>query len=221
MRKLIALTISVFVLTINSCRKENIVDDTNYPPSGEDKYVYLNEKLNPYKFKTGSYWIYENETTAELDSVYVISTETDFFMWIPPLHGNGPAKFAEYYKINLISSLHSIDSTGYNDYLVFDYIKRNGHGYIDGQLMFTMDEHPGYDFLGMKIIANYPTMTINNHTFNNVTQTKITASEQYQPMFDHDTQLFFTDTIGLIKKVTDLGNGAFETWSIKRWSVLK
>jgi hypothetical protein len=73
----------------------------------------------------------------------------------------------------------------------------------------------------MKIIAKFPTMTINSNIFKNVVETKITASQQYQPNFSNDTYLYFCDSIGLIKKVTDFGSGNLESWSVERWKVIK
>jgi len=54
-----------------------------------------------------------------------------------------------------------------------------------------------------------------------VDKVKITAANQYQPEFDYDTYLYYTDTVGLIKKETDLGGGNIESWTLKRWNVIK
>lgn len=202
----------IFGLTIFSCRKNNINEN-------QTTYKYLNESIKPYKFKTGSYWVFENDTTGELDSIIVTSTENDFVWCPPPVHGQSGEK-DEFYKINLKSFA---TSQTYNDYLTNYYIKRNGSGEYgqNGQPIFVVNSDTGEVFNGMKIIAKIPTMTISNNTFNNVVETKIIASQQYQPMFTKDTYLYFSDSIGIIKKVTDIGTGNFESWSIKRWKVIK
>ena len=79
----------------------------------------------------------------------------------------------------------------------------------------------GTEFNGMRIIAKFPSLTFNNITFNNVVETKITASRQYQIVYFYDTYLYFSDSVGLIRKITDLGNGNLESWSIKRWTVIR
>jgi len=214
MKTLFTLIIAFIGLTLFSCRKDKNADNSDLT-----KYFYLSNSLTPYKFKTGSYWIYENDSTSTLDSVVVTSTENDFY-WSPPsVHGQPGTKY-EFYKINLKSFA---TSQTYNDYLTNSYIKRNGSGDYgqNGQPIFMANRDTGTIFNGMKIIAKFPTMTINSNSFINVVETKITASQQYQPMFSYDTYLYFTDTIGLIKKVTDLGSSNLESWSIKRWAVTK
>ncbi len=205
------LTLFILILTIVSCNKDNIDDETSYSN--------LSESLKPYKFKEGSYWIFQNDTTLIFDSIIVTSTENDFYWSPPPVHGQSGHKH-EYYKINF-KSFTTFQT--YNDYLTNHYIKRNGGGEYgeNGQPIFMTTSDTGAVFNGMKINAKFQSMTINGNTFMNVIETKITASQQYQPMFSNDTYLYYTETIGLIKKVTDLGSGNFESWSIKRWTVIK
>jgi len=201
-------------LTIFSCRKDEAVDNEE-----QTTYSYLSESMKPYKFRTGSYWVFKNDTTGILDSIVVTSTENNFVWSVPPVHGQ-PGSKDEFYKINLKSFTTSLT---YNDYLTHYYIKRNGGGAYgqDGQPIFMADSDIGAVFNGMKIIAKFPTMTINSNIFKNVVETKITASQQYQPNFSNDTYLYFCDSIGLIKKVTDFGGGNVESWSIERWAVMK
>ncbi len=212
MKTFFIFTILFIELTISSCY---MGDEEDLPPA------YIQDEIVPYEFKTGSYWIYENDSTSVLDSVIVSSTENGFY-WLPlPSHGEGGTKH-EYYKINLKSFA---TSQTYNDYLTNYYIIRNGNEESEeaGQTIFSSFSDTGDSWhpAGMKIIAKFSTMTINDNIFNNVIETKITASEQKNQEFAYDTYLYFTNTIGLIKKVTDLGNGSFESWSIKRWSVIK
>ncbi|MEI7980332.1 MAG: hypothetical protein WCI71_01675 [Bacteroidota bacterium] len=59
------LTLFLFGLIFVSCVKENSDNKTIYK--------YLSEDIKPYKFKTGSYWDFQNDTTGTLDSITVIS----------------------------------------------------------------------------------------------------------------------------------------------------
>lgn len=204
-------TLFLFGIILVSCVKENSDNKTIYR--------YLSEDIKPYKFKTGSYWVFQNDTTGTLDSITIISTENDFYWGPPSIHGQSGVKH-EYYKINLIS--HASSQT-YNDYLTDHYIKRNGGGEYgqNGQPIFMSKSDTGTEFNGMSIIAKFPSLTINNNTFNNVVVTKITASHQYQAVYIYDTYLYFSDSVGLIRKIADLGNGNLESWSIKRWTVIR
>lgn len=204
-------TILLIGFTTITCNKENSTNET--------KYTYLSQSIEPYKFETGTYWIFKNDSTNTIDSLVVINTENDFFWSPPPVHGQSGTK-SEYFKMNIESSL---TSDLYNDYLTSNYIKRNGGGEYgqNGQPIFIADSDIGTEFNGMEIIGKYQTLIINNHTFSDVVKSKITESQQYESIFINDTYLYYSNDIGLIKKVSDLGNGKFESWSIVRWNVKK
>jgi hypothetical protein len=201
--------ISIGLLLI-SCRNDK-----------EDKpnYVPLSESIKPYKFKTGSYWIYVNDTTGDWDSIRVTSIENDLYWCPPPMHGSLGQQY-EYYKINL-ENFRTFET--YNDYLTSYWIKRNGGGQYGelGQPIFMANEEIGEEFNGMEIIDKLPAMEILGNTFFNVDKIKITATNQYQIEFEYDTYLYYSNTIGLIKWETDFGEGNIESWSIKRWNVIK
>ena len=202
-------TILIIGTTVISCKKENSEDETNYS--------YLNESIEPYKFKSGSYWVFQNDSTKILDSIVVISTESNFYWSPPPVQGQAGTK-REYYNMNLQSFL---TSNNFNHFLTSNYIKQNGGGDYgqDGQPIFMSESNIGTKFNGMEIIEKFPTLIINGNSFNYIVETKITESEQYQPVFSNDTYLYFSDSIGIVKKVTGFGNGNFDSWSILRWNV--
>ena len=214
MKTLYILAFTVIGIAITSCSKDKRLNN-----SRTTKYFYLSEGIKQFKFEAGSYWIYQNDANSAIDSVVVTSTENGFFSSTPPVHGNSGSK-SEFYKMNLKS--FATDLT-YNHYLTEYSLKRNGGGEYgeDGQPILVNNMDTLEVFYGLKTIAKLPTMTINGYTFNNVTETKIIASQQHLQTFQNDTYLYFTASVGLIKKVTDLGNGNFETWSIKRWKTLK
>lgn len=204
----------ILCVSLLSCHKDKIVEEPPTPTT----YRYIEESLKPYKFKTGSYWIFENDTTGLLDSVIVLYTQNDFYWSTPQVHGQAGTK-SEYFEINLKSFFTNLS---YNDYLTFNFIKRNGGGTYgtNGQPIFIANSPVGSGFNGMEISSKLPTITINSHIFNNVDVVKITALNQIQMEFTNDTYLYYSDSIGLIKKVTILSNN-IESWSIKRWGVIK
>ena len=73
-------------------------NDNNEPEDQTDTIRLIEESLKPYILKTGSYWIFENDSTESLDSIVVISTEHDTYWSPPPLHG-APGQKHEYYNI--------------------------------------------------------------------------------------------------------------------------
>ncbi len=73
----------------------------------------------------------------------------------------------------------------------------------------------------MTIIAKFLSMNVGINTFSNVDQVQIIAAAQSLPEFTFDTYLYYSDTIGLLKKETILSPGNIESWSVKRWNVMK
>jgi len=203
------ILLGCFLLT--SCKKEE-------PPTPPGKtYSYLGEAIKSYMFKTDSYWVYENDSTSVLDSVVVTST-TRGFQSPPHTHPGTPSyEEIEYYKINFHSHLTSSD---YNDFLFCELITRNGNEMsFFGQPILFSKYSLGFNCYGAEVLEYIDTLNINGNLFFNVEKMKITQQKQIMLVFSHDTYLYFQDSIGLIKKVTDLGNGSFDSWSLKRWHI--
>jgi len=198
---------------IMSCKKDN--------PTEQYSYDYLSASLKPFMFKNGSYWVYENDTTGILDSILVTGTKHDFFIQSPtgPGQTGSPVK-VEYYKIELYDALNAIN---FNDFLLGAIITRNGtengNSHM-GQPILLSNFYIGDKLNGAQLFDTLAILNVNNNTFHEVQEMKIIYPEQTQNEFAHDTYLYFADSIGLVKKEIDLGNGNFESWSLKRWRVI-
>jgi hypothetical protein len=68
----------------------------------------------------------------------------------------------------------------------------------------------------MKIIDIIPELDISGNSFSNVIQVKVIASEQYQQEFVYNTYLYFTDSIGIIRKVELISEEDIRSWSLIR-----
>ena len=102
-------------------------------------------------------------------------------------------------------------------------MKRNGGGTWGekGQPIYMSNSAVGTTFNGMEISSQLNTLNVNGITFNNVTKIKITSANQIQPEFSNDTYLYYSDSVGLIKKEIILGINNIESWSIKHWKIVK
>lgn len=217
----IILFISVVVC---SCHKDDPAPAPK-PIQPYIKYYYIDTSMVHYKFKQGSYWVFENDTTHVLDSIVVDSISTGFVVTIPSVHGTSGTSESEFYKMYI----HDFGASKYyNECLFGKSVYRNFGGdynHFNGQAIYNTYSSIGATNTGMasgmSIVAKFPLMNINTNNFNNVDEVKITAANQYQPEFTYDTYLYYTDTIGLAKRETDLGLGNIESWSIKRWHVIK
>ncbi len=219
MKRIPSIIFIILCLSFLACKKEK---KTTTEPAlkDSDKYYYLDAVIKPYLFKTGSYWVFENDSTGVLDSVIVTSTQTGFYQTYPAVHGNPGGSHVEFYKMNLKSCL---TNTYYNHYLAGNSIKLNGGGEYgeNGQSMYAANSPVGTEFSGMSIDSKFSTLTLKNNHFTNVDKVKIIAANQRKHEFTNDTYLYFTSAVGLIKKETLLGLNNIESWSIKRWHVIK
>lgn len=216
--------ILIFILVIvSACHKEVPQQKPVNTHTTQAHYYNLDPSILPYKFKVGSYWVYENDSTFVLDSIVVDSVSTGFITTFPNPHGTGFSTEEEFFKMYL----HAFGSSKYyNECLIQKKIIRNFGGdffHFLGQLIYLSNSPVGTSWQGqgMEITAKFLAMSVNSYNFNYVDEVKITAANQYQPEFAYDTYLYYTDTIGLIKKETILGTGNIESWSIKRWNVIK
>jgi hypothetical protein len=197
-------------LTLFSCKKSN---EENKPIS----YDNISQSMNNFKFNVGSYWVYENDSTQILDSIAVTSIKHDYFWKPPSAPGTGSNTKIEYYKINFHDFLNS---TNFNDFIFSSLITRGGNeSPTFGQPILFHKYAVGYKLYGAEVIDSNVTIDLYGVIFTGVEKTKIIYAEQSQIEFSNDTYLYFKDSIGLIKKVVDLGNGSFESWSLKRWNI--
>ncbi len=207
------IIISLIIITcliLFSCKKVN-----------EDKtpiiYYNISSTLKPYMFNVGSYWVYENDSSHILDSISLTSIQHDYFWTAPSLPGTGSHTKMEYYKINLHDNLTSIN---FNDFIFSSLITRNGNESLKfGQPILLNKYSVGYKLYGTQVIDSSVTLNMFGVSFIGVEKMKIIFAEQSQIEFSNDTYLYFKDSIGLIKKVIDFGNGNYESWSLKRWNI--
>ncbi len=178
-------------------------------------FEYISSSIKPYMFKNGSYWVYENDSTHILDSIVVTSTTHSFFSPYPSK--GGPALSVEYYKINLHDFFNSSD---FDDFIFNSYINRNADANTAsfGQPILFTNDTIGYSNCGAYLWDTLTTLNIYGNTFNKIKVMKVIADEQNYHYFSNDTYLYYSDSIGLIRKVIDLGSST-ESWSLKRWNV--
>lgn len=211
----------VFILVImSSCKKEqDTIPQAATTPVDVNRYI--DENIYPYKFKQGTYWVYQNDSTGILDSLFTDSVSTGFFVSTPGVHGAGSIE-TEYYKMHI----HDVSASLYfNQMLHSNVMSKNFSGDwsngFHGQPVYQSNSAVGEGYSGMMIYAKFLSMTVNSHTFDHVDEVKITAAEQPDPQFDHDTYLYYCDSVGLIKKEIVLAPGNIESWSLKRWHVIR
>lgn len=210
--KFIGISIVLLVTMIAvSCKKN------------KNEITYITNSINSelkakFLFNSGSYWVYENQS-GQLDSVFVIDME-EGTNEIPCPHGcpGGVISRNDYARMDLASSF---ETTPHNFYFRSNYIKYNGGGSYGeyGQPLFIYSQQIGSELYGATIVEKFDTFVLLGNTYLNVTRIRVSENDQYQHEFDHDTDFYFAENVGLIKKESfDPVNGN-TVWSLLRYQI--
>jgi hypothetical protein len=117
---------------------------------------YLGSELHPYLFDSTSNWIYENDSTHLIDTVFTLNIIHSYDV-LPP----GDA--FEYYISNFRSTLS----------------KNNFHYQYEGVAIFLNDSFDKPIYISDRIIKYIDTMKIGNNEFNNVAVMKVDSYVNY------------------------------------------
>lgn len=212
-------TAVIFLACLFSCRKNDPSCDGNYTPG---QVVNLSPSLAPYQFKENSYWVYQNDSTAQIDSQRVDFAYThDWFTGGGSSTCSGATTFYEY-RMGVRSFLT-------NEFVHYYMIGGNlfkdplATGNMTGKNIFNnLDNFPPESGLEQEII---PAITLNGNSFQNVKKIRIKHLEASPSnpnptnLSDHDLYYYFKDSVGIIKWEVVDGSTLLESWSIKSWEV--
>lgn len=212
--------ILLFFSLLFSCKKDEDTAPVQQTTGGAggSTYTYLDTSMTPYKFKLGTYWVYENDSTFAIDSVIIDSVYSGFYGTYMP---HGLTNYSEIYKMYF---QHFGTSEYYNQSLLGIYVFRNwtqSFPSFTAQPVFVTNRPIGFSVQGMTIEGKLSSMNIGTSTFTEVDNVKISAVDQSVPVFIYDTHLYFCDSVGLIKKETEISPGNIESWSLKRWNIIR
>jgi hypothetical protein len=182
-----------------SCQKDDHPCEGKYSSS----YSYISTYFAPYQFKEGTYWVYQNDITAEIDSQRVVSA-------IDTRIGSGGGSscgstYAQLYKIRV----RSFFTNNYFNYLIIssNFIRNPGNSdYPDGPTILS-----GKD---IKEPADIASMTINGHAFSNVRKVFV------EELDGESYNFYFVDSIGIVKWEMVDGSTVLESWSIQSWDAV-
>ncbi len=213
--KNLLLLVSFLIFIFSSCEKEP--EEVPAPiHTSQPEVIHYPAGVPLYEFKPGTYWVYKNDSTAVLDSVVVDSVFTGVLnMSIP--HAT-TLEYAYY-----IMYVHDFGNARYYTETIFNnYIYRKFMGIGSGKPLYSPTAAPGTSWAGGELIAKIPSLTLNTNTFYNIGQMQFDANDSlYHPEFAHNSVYYYSDTIGLIKKVYFLPHDNVDSWSLKRWNIVR
>ncbi|MGV3613286.1 MAG: hypothetical protein ACO1N0_20175 [Fluviicola sp.] len=217
--RILAIYISL-VFTMYSCRKNDANEcTTTYKPH---ETVTIDPSLQSYKFKQGSYWIYQNDVTAQIDSQYVMFAYNNDFSGEYPSKCSG-GTFVHEYQISVMSSFTNkrFDYDIIGATLYKDTIATGNHG---GKYIFN-NLNSSYPQSGYEQIEIIPSMNLNGNTLQNIKKIYLphlsptSALPSPYNLSDHDLYLYFKESVGLVKWEVVDGSTVLESWSIQSWEV--
>jgi hypothetical protein len=165
--------------------------------------ININPELKSQAFKSGSYWIYKNDSTSKIDCTLIYQDFTDFEAVFA---GHGFTDqyecfemfYNEYYSNNFYSS--------YWDRMMDDCIFRNpinyfNHQVFGGLIVYCQDTAQGQIY--------YDSLRVGSNIFYHVQRLPIDR-----------TLLYSAKSVGVIRKVI-IDSVEQGTWNLLRWKIVK
>ena len=189
------LIISFFFLTLIGCLKQETQNDIYY--------ININPELKSQAFKTGSYWIYQNDSTSKIDCTFIYLDNTDIDN-VPYVHGSSYS-----YECYEMFYHYHFTTNGYSSYwdrMFGDQIIKNPIQCYNGHQLCGPIVYATSSFTGM---IYFDSLKIGNNIFYKVQEVSIDS-----------TQWYTAKSIGVIKKVVhdSIDKG---TWNLLRWKIVK
>ncbi|HYG16064.1 MAG TPA: hypothetical protein VEC12_09945 [Bacteroidia bacterium] len=223
MKAIITVFFALAIIVLNSCKEEE---------PDEIVVAFPEDAVNYFYFKTGSYWIYQNNKTNEVDSVWV---HHSFKSWYSAESWDKKT----IYKIELIRM--ECNTSSYGTYWSFDFRPFNyagnqnnvsyslwgGRSKISELTRCTLWKYPfneginqvsnikGVDTSLYRIAGTHNTVTIGSKTYSSVLKVNITNCIF---MDKHDINMYWAPNYGIIK-IEDLDDSS--SWELVRHHLIQ
>jgi hypothetical protein len=195
------LIVSMFLLSmLFSCEDE---ETTSKKPD----FYKVDSSLNSMFFDEGSYWVYENSDKSKTDSVIIKDIIKDTLEIGSSMPGQGVTGYAEYYSVEYLSSQFG----KYYEQLVGYLISQ---GFIYGGYLYLSSHEKGDSSWNAKISEIYDTLIVGENIYLKVVKMEIQA-DGYVPT---DMNLYYLDSVGIVKKEIVSDNKITETWNLIRYN---
>ncbi len=202
------LIILLCFVYLESCKKDREESNTNstYTPYQESNHSKINPTLYPYLFNTGSYWIYKDSASLNLDSI-ALTGLLRTSVPVPPSNPNqtnlGDLEYFDvtYFSSNISSSYHEqLFSNTISRYLYY------------GGFVFISSKRIN-DHLYNAVIADViDSINVENVVYRNVTKMKVSQDSYINGNF----YFYYADSVGVIKKDSLVNDTVVQTWNLLR-----
>ena len=188
----------IISLLISSCEK-------NEPFGGNDHYL-LNESLYPLLFDVNSYWVYENNETGTFDSLYLVENIMDTMG--PTNVGHGYSSTYQVFNLKYASNING----EYTEHYVGSVITK---GSTDGGFLYFSSFWVGDSRRNATISSILDSLELNGNVYKDV----VVMDVKKDLYINDDMNLYYVDSIGVIKKEIKEGNAIISTWGLTDYSI--
>lgn len=203
MKQLFFILIALSIV-LSSCKEEE-----EY--GGIDNVSRISENLYPLLFDTVSNWKYKNTENGIVDSLVLIANKID--TTAKRNIGKGYTNSDQVYLLTYSSEIFGEYTEQYIGYVIksgFDLSRYNYHNYV-----YLSSFKVGDARSNATIAAIYDSLIVLNKTYYNVVKMDISKDT-----FIHkDMNLYYVDSIGVIKKEIKEENNIIETWELMEYQV--
>ena len=176
----------------------------------EGTKVYIQDSFKKWTlFNPGSYWIYYNEQTMKLDSVYVDTIPLEYFY--PPDKDKIHYEIIIYNAVNLAE--FTLGARADDSFLLCE--GSAGHDFIFSYRVSANISQNITEACG--VVHRYDTLTINNIKFFNVIHIRDSSTNNF--LYSRQ-DYFFAKNIGIIK-YSKTSSSLDTTWSLLRYHVVQ
>ena len=201
MRSIQRITLIVLVVSSFACTKQ---ED---PPSNPPVRVPISATLQNLIFEEGSFWIYKRLTDSSIDSVEVIGTG---LQWL--YISGGPGSGVQTILQELSMTYYSTKFNYYTEYAAYHILSE---GKMSGGIKFIGGTNVGDSLLNTSLTEIHDTLIINGEAYTNVIEMHV-GKDEY---IDDDMNLYYADSIGVIRKEIKDSTSVVETWDLIRYNV--
>lgn len=174
------LLLLTFCTVMASCEKNSNI-------KGGFDHQELDERLLPLLFDKGSYWVYEEEETATVDTIFLTEIEMDTLG--PYAIGNGYSESQQLFYLTYHSSVSGFYEEQYVGYII-------SRGTVSGGYVYLASHQIGDVAMNASIADIHDSLFVNEQLYYHVVQMDI-SDDSY---LKQNMMLYYVDSVGLVKK---------------------
>jgi hypothetical protein len=209
MKILLAITIGFLILFCTNCNQ----CETTQCSDGNTKYRISKVVLDFFYFKTGSWWVYQNEISLERDSIYVVKDEYKKFFISEACRCD--EKIWVVYNSNITDSLFYSTESFSDPSVIFNRIRYNS-SFRDLTYRFKVENDTSLSLTNPHnaIITYLPKYKGLKEDFKNVYRCFYNKA-----LTDYLSDSYFAPNVGLIRYQFKDGDGTY--WNLINYHVIQ